>query len=188
MHNYEDVVFVDTSRKAVSFPQTTHPTYFAVSLTKLLVMSLFTFGLYQIYWFYKNWQTIKQLEHSNILPAARALFIVFFCYNLFERIKNAAIASGIKDTPPVGRLAAGWIILSLLYKLPDPYWFVTYFNALMLLPIQQMVNQMNAIKHPELDKNEGFTTSNIVTIVLGTLCMLLVIVGFVVKAKQHISI
>ena len=44
------------------------PMYFPVSLTKLVVISFWTFGLYEIYWFYKNWSLINQREDINIMP------------------------------------------------------------------------------------------------------------------------
>jgi hypothetical protein len=60
----------------ISKPST--PIYFPVSITKLVVMSLFTCGLYQILWFYKNWRLIKNREHSDIMPVWRSIFPVFF--------------------------------------------------------------------------------------------------------------
>ncbi len=35
------------------------PIFFPASRTKLLVMSLCTFGLYEYYWFYKNWKLVR---------------------------------------------------------------------------------------------------------------------------------
>jgi hypothetical protein len=40
--------------------------YFAVSLLKLTVMSVCTFGIYELYWFYKNWRLIMEREKIDI--------------------------------------------------------------------------------------------------------------------------
>ena len=42
------------------------PRYYPVSTTKLVVLSILTGGLYEIYWFYKNWKWIKQRDGSSI--------------------------------------------------------------------------------------------------------------------------
>jgi len=64
------------------------PPFFAVSTTKLLVMSMCTLTFYQLYWFYQNWARLKVRNRSNILPALRALFGVLFCYQCFAEIRR----------------------------------------------------------------------------------------------------
>jgi hypothetical protein len=51
---------------------------FAVSAFKLVIMSVFTLGLYQIYWFYRNWTCIKERDRSRILPALRSIFGIIY--------------------------------------------------------------------------------------------------------------
>jgi hypothetical protein len=47
--------------------------FFAVSPIKMVVLSVCTFGIYQIYWFYKHWVLIKERSEPLIVPWARAL-------------------------------------------------------------------------------------------------------------------
>ena len=42
------------------------PPFFAVSLLKLTVLSLCTFGVYELFWFYRNWRLIKLREEPAI--------------------------------------------------------------------------------------------------------------------------
>jgi hypothetical protein len=51
--------------------------FFPVSLFKLTVMSLFTLGLYEIYWFYRNWQLIKAMNPSEFC-LSRVLSLLFY--------------------------------------------------------------------------------------------------------------
>ena len=62
--------------------------FFAVSVVKLLVMSICTCGFHEIYWFYQNWKRIQMREQRAIMPFARALFNVIFCYPCFKRIRD----------------------------------------------------------------------------------------------------
>src|SRR5258708_1698326 len=48
--------------------QTGEPLFFSVSLLKLLVMSTVTLGLYDLYWFYKNWTFVKERTARDISP------------------------------------------------------------------------------------------------------------------------
>jgi hypothetical protein len=52
--------------------------FLPASPLKLVVMSLCTFGLYELYWFYMNWNLLKQRHNSDISPFWRAFFAIFF--------------------------------------------------------------------------------------------------------------
>jgi hypothetical protein len=124
------------------------PIFFPVSTLKLVVMSTVTFGIYEIYWFYINWKFIKQRTDSDIMPFWRALFGVFFCYSFFRAVKDEAVARGISFPSSPGLLAAGWIILTFLWRLPDPYWFVCFLAPLILVAVQSVINRLNTVVDP----------------------------------------
>src|SRR6185437_9327435 len=110
------------------------PVFFAVSMLKYVVMSIATFGLYQLYWFYMNWKLIKERESTDIQPFWRAVFAVFFCYQCFSRIREYQHPAVAVARLPVGALATCWIILTLLWRLPDPYWWPSALSFLVILP------------------------------------------------------
>ena len=74
--------------------ENSQPMFFPVSRFKLLVMSLVTFGLYEIFWFYKNWQLFKAKTGSDISPFWRTVFRVFFIYELLHEIQEKARSHG----------------------------------------------------------------------------------------------
>ena len=145
----------------------TRPRYFAVSTLKLIVMSVCTFGLYEVYWFYKNWSFINDNEEPNIRPFARAFFGFFYCYSCFQRIRATAQSLDLKDSIAAGPLATGWIIVTLMWRLPDPLWLATFFAVLFLVPVQILVNKINASVSPGYEENKRFTAWNIVGVVIG---------------------
>jgi len=153
------------------------PMFFAVSLTKLVVMTMGTFGLYGLYWFYCNWRTIKRRDEPKILPFWRAFFAIFYCYACFARIRDAGRQRRIEPPLSAGPLAAGWIIASAAARLPDPYWLATFASFLFLLPAQAYANRFNAVAAPAHDRNARFTAWNWVGIALGSVFFALVIVG-----------
>ncbi|HKT27352.1 DUF4234 domain-containing protein [Dyella sp.] len=150
--------------------------FFAVSPLKLVLMSIFTCGLYELYWFYKNWQSIKLREKENISPFWRAVFGVFFCYSLFDEIREWQKEHG-KGEMPAGWLAAGWILLTLAYKLPGPFGLISMASVAFLIPVQKVINDINRIEAPEHDPNSKITGVNWIAMVLGGLLLALALVG-----------
>ena len=163
--------------------QSTVPLFFPVSITKLLVLSICTLGLYEIYWFYKNWQLVKRRENSNINPALRSLFGVLFCYSLFRRV-GEQVESHNNKSIPAGLLAAGWIVLTLLWKLPDPYWLLTFLAVFFMVPVQQAVNSINSQAARGHDQNRRFGGWNIAAVIIGGLILALAIIGTFLPPEQ----
>jgi hypothetical protein len=152
------------------------PPYFAVSPSKFLVLSLCTFGLYEFFWVYWNWKLIKEREQSGISPFWRTFFGYIFCYALLSRVKQSADDAGVSGFA-AGPLTAGWIALSLLWKLPDPWWLVCFLATVFLLPVQATVNRINALHAPGHDPNDGYSRWNVATVAIGGLLLILAIVG-----------
>ena len=159
-------------------PPRTAVLYFPVSSRKLVVMSIVTLGLYQLFWFYKHWRIYKLRTGANITPAARCLFLAFYCYSLFRQIKDGAVTCGITRAFSPGLLAAGWILASLSGFLPAPVSLASLFlPPLLLVPVQATVNELNRRVAPEHNPNERFTGWNIAAIVLGGLVVLIGLIG-----------
>lgn len=168
----------EQSEKTVSDPiENNQAPYFAVSLPKLIVMSFCTLGIYELYWFYKNWTLIKNRERIEIAPFWRAVFAVLFCYQCFSRIQANASSLGLQQSIPAGPLAAGWIITSILWKLPDPYWLVSTLSFLFMLPVQALANRINATVSPHHDPNSRFTWWNLAGMAAGSIVLILAIIG-----------
>jgi len=64
--------------------------YFPVSEGKLMTLYILSFGLYGIYWFYKNWKLQQPKMDKKIFPLLRAVFSIFFTHSLFNRINKSA--------------------------------------------------------------------------------------------------
>lgn len=147
------------------------PPFFAVSITKLVVMSTVTFGLYGGYWFYWNWQIIRNRERANISPAARAVFALFYCHACFARIRDYEVRPGEAAKFAAGPLAAGWTVASLIWLLPDPYAWLTLLAVVFMIPVQARANEVNQRAAPGHRANDTFSAWNWVAIVVGGLIL-----------------
>jgi hypothetical protein len=151
--------------------------FFAVSVVKLAVMSLCTFNLYDVYWFYKHWQRIAEREREIQWPVFRAIFAVFFSYPCFARIRDYAIINDVQSRLYAAPLAIGFILTSVTWRLPTPWDWISMTSFLFLLPVQHFANQLNALASPAHDRNGRFGGWNWVAVVVGGLFLLLAIAG-----------
>jgi hypothetical protein len=143
-------------------------------------------GIYQLYWFYQNWRLVKRRTGEDIMPVWRALFGVFFCYSLFNRIRNHNADSSASKLA-AGPLAAGWIILGVLGRLPEPYWLITFVSVVVMLPVQGAINTINDEEAPGLDPNSSFSAWNWVAVALGIPMMALMLYGALLLPPEQLQ-
>lgn len=109
------------------------PRYAPVRVDKFVLMSLATFGLYAMVWFYRNWRFVRDDLGESVLPWARTLFAPIFYFSLARRLKVSGAAL----------LALGFLVWNGLWRLPDPWWLVTCLSFVPLLPAVLAINRMN---------------------------------------------
>jgi hypothetical protein len=164
---------------------------------RLVVMSLVTLALYQVYWFYRNWRFLKERDNLRIQPFWRAIFGIFFIHSLLTAIKNDRAGNNILPaTFSPGALATGWIIFALVGRIIS--WrssdlVVNIFGLIIsvstfafLLPAQNYINRVNE----SLPIRPGYfrwSAGQIVMLVYGILLWLLLMFGIVVWLFAKLS-
>ncbi len=148
--------------------------FFPVSITKLLVLSVCTFGIYEFYWFYKNWKFVKENQGLKIMPFWRAVFSPLFCYSLFEAVKKHAKRTKVNVKYSSGWLTVGFILTIMTTGIPDPFWCISMLSVLTFLPARSVIDTLNK-KTDSIIKNDQFSGWNIVAIVFGVILWGLVI-------------
>ena len=155
------------------------PPIFAVAPWKLLLMCVVSLGFYQIYWFYANWRLVKRRERSDLWPAPRAIFGVFFCYALLERMRRYGREHAVPGAAAfsAGPLATLWIFGTLLWRLPGAWGLIGVVSWFVLLPVQSLVADINAKAAPDADRNARLSWLNWLLVVPGVLFFVLVLIG-----------
>jgi hypothetical protein len=161
------------------------PRFFPVSLFKLAILSLTSLGFYEIYWFYRHWKCERQHTGEKLSPLARGIFGPLFAYSLFRRIRSASATSGISVALSAGALAVAYFVWVTSWRLPDPYWLISLLSFVPLLPVQKVVNTVNAAVAPEVGRNDTFSGANVALIVIGVLFLILIVLG--VLTPEHAS-
>ncbi len=162
--------------------------YFAISKQRLILFSILTLGIYQIYWFYKNWKAVKKTEGQNgssYWPFWRAVFAVFFCHSLFKKVLESAKSHAYQNPYSPGWLATGYILLLLISNglfrmdLQDiGVWFVIVFLTFIpLLPVQKAINFNNGKINGHKELKKDFSGAEVAVIVFGIIWSLLIFIG-----------
>ncbi|MEE9425030.1 MAG: hypothetical protein V3V18_08610 [Methylococcales bacterium] len=108
--------------------------YFLVSPARFIVFSAFTFGIYNIYWAYKNWSYIREREQSSISPFWRAIFHLLWFYPLLSNIAQHSSTPYLKNIGIKVFLTASYVIIDMLSESSVPFMMLWLLIPLPLLP------------------------------------------------------
>ncbi len=88
--------------------------YFQKSPTVVALSSFFTYNIYSVYWFYKQWQTANKNSDKKLNPLLGAIFNVYSSLPLYTMVQNSAKQHGYKSYYNGRVLAVIYIILGLV--------------------------------------------------------------------------
>lgn len=161
------------------------PYFFTPSTTKFILMSLCTLGIYEVYWFYKNWKCIKKINGDDIMPFWRAFFAPIWAYSCFRHMVAVGESKSSWDSVeesslPIGMLAFVYFVLVWLWRLPDPYALVSFLSFLPLVPMNSYAMRINA-RRSGFVPDDRYSGWNWVGLTLGNLLLLLSVWGSFLK-------
>ena len=159
------------------------PKWFQVGGVKLAVMFLATLGLYQLYWFYKQWDRVRDAG-DNVAPAPRSLFSIIFCYSLFRRIVDSTHAVGLTTRVPPSLLAVGFILANLAFRMEGPESFLGFLAFVPLVAAQRIANAVALAQGSTEDRNTRLTWRNWIPIVIVAGLLGLIAIG---AALQYLN-
>ena len=155
--------------------------YFPVSCTKLVVMSICTVGLYQIYWAWMCWECIRERDGRRLNPFWRSVYVsaIFFNFLLFWDVFRS---TGDSKSRALGRS----VLLGLVYAafwfsslVDEGAWpFLSILSFVALIPVQLRINAFNEREHPGHNPNRKYSRTNILAIVVSGLLIALAVVGW----------
>ena len=137
-----------------------------LSIKKLVILSILTFGFYEIIWFYNTWKKLAVVFGHKVSPFWRAVFCGisgFWLFPILEKyIKkfNVEILAG-------SMLATLYFCSNLLYKLPDELWFLSYVSVVIIAIVQDKINKVNKQYFPDAEENCWSTTNTVWAVICG---------------------
>lgn len=167
----------------------TLPPFYVVSITKLVLLSAATFGLYSLYWFWRHWKLHKRDRKFDIWPVPRAVFAVFFAHSLNQEIDYRLRRSGSRYAWSPGLWAMLYVVSAIagniISRVPDSILDPGPGFALIMLTVAgctaAMANTQRAANQasgdPEATGNARLTVANWAWLVVGGLLWLLNLAG-----------
>lgn len=175
---------------SISVTSTDEPDFYVVAPRKFYLLSVFTFNLYFIYWFYRSWHLVKQRSGKSMLPVMRGIFFIFFTHSLFKDVDLKIKSLGKDFAWNPATTATIVVILSIMTNIVDRLSAqnigspLTDFVGIALVPIipvfllkaQEAINI--ACEDPNGASNDQLTLGNWTWMVLGGLIWALFLFGF----------
>ncbi len=151
--------------------------YYTLTPLKLTLLSICTYSIYEIYWFYKNWSIIKEKIDGNFKAYARAIIAPLTAFSFFKNIERDAKRKNIYFPYKPILLWIPYLAFSFLYKLPDPYWMICLFSFVPLLMIQKIMIKLNILEGFDGVTKNKLGISGIVIIIIGGIILILALLG-----------
>lgn len=150
-----------------------------VSPVKFGILCFFSLGLYNLWWQYKTWRFFRQWQQTDSWPVARTIFSLFTFNDLLKTINQFARSVGdYTPLPTTTGLAAGYIILNLLARLPDPLWLVSMGAFGFVVPGYRAFREAMLLAPAFGGRDrENFSAGHLVLIALGTVVWALALAG-----------
>jgi predicted nucleic acid-binding Zn ribbon protein len=149
-----------------------------------ILLSIATCGIYEIYWFYRNWKHFKIHKNLNISSGWRTvgLFVpilgVVLAYRQLRDIRDFAKEAGVDKTYSPGWILFSWLILSnLSLRLPGSLWFLSLLSVWPLAVVQRVLNAYWKKEQPELPVRTNFSGGEIALLIIGGILLILILIG-----------
>ena len=157
-----------------------------ISLNRFMFLSVISMGLYAIWWIFEAWRFFMQKDKLDIMPAARAIFAIFFIYPLFNRIQNYAETQGYQNKFSSALMCIGYIGWSLLAQLPDPYWLISVAACAFLIPAFKALNYAKSnTQGLKIVHMQKFSIAQWILIIVCSILWLLILIAlFILETPQ----
>jgi len=150
---------------------------------QLVLLSMATLGIYELYWFYRNWKHFRDHRGWDVSPGWRTAGLVVpvlglvLAYYQLKDVREYLEKDGIRETYSPGWVLFGWLALSALWRLPDPFWLLSSFSVFPLVAVQGPLNAYWEKEQPGARIRTSLSGGQIALLVLGVAFWVLVIVG-----------
>ena len=141
--------------------------YFSVGAGKLIVMSVTTLSMYQIFWFYKHYQRMNQRTGGGGSPFWRAIAAPLTAHGLFAHVRTDAQSRFVPVRWSAAGLAVIYLCLTLICFFDYPWWTLALGSVFALVPVQRTMDEVNRKVAPGAARDDRYSAANAAVIAGG---------------------
>ena len=119
--------------------------YDTIPLSKVIIMSIFTFGIYDLFFFAKYWDRYSKITNKRLSPGLRGFFGWIFFFDLAPKMSKYYEKYNIKVSSTYGLLIPLGYFLAILTRNLLIGYLVSF---IFLISIQKRINKINEKFHP----------------------------------------
>jgi hypothetical protein len=162
------------------------------ALRHFMLLTLFTGGLYELYWFYRNWRDLDESEASAEFAPRSALLTlgllvpfvnVALVYRQLDRIRGAVSAAGLQPGYSPVLTTCIYFALGVLANM-TMLWTISLLMVVPLLPVQDALNRYWIEREPDVPLREELNPRELAVIALGAASIVAaLLLGWAMEAK-----
>jgi tetratricopeptide (TPR) repeat protein len=146
---------------------------------QVLTLDVASFGVYTLYWFIRNRRLAERRLGIKPMPIWQwvvPLWNVIVYYSSAIIIGKRVKAAGIDYRVPFVWQAVALMIISSLWRLPNPWWLLSLASSLALATMHVSLNRAEKLDYPTL-ASPRLTVWEYIIIVVGLALLALAIIG-----------
>ncbi len=145
-----------------------------IPLWKFILLSVITFGIYELVWFYRNWKILKNEQNLKITPLLRTIFSTIFAWSFASYLKKFLNEKNIAFNYSPILIWASYFVFRILWKLPDPYSLLSYLTFISMIPLVKSMNTYWISQEQNLSPKK-FSWWQIILIIIWIIMFMLIV-------------
>ncbi len=164
----------DRSRPASFGPRPSGPYSPAQPTKHLVLLAIFTLGLYELYWFWRNWRDLRDHFSLDLSPGWRTLGLLlpfvnlFMIYHQLRLVAEVAERRGVAPAYSPMTMTVLFVGLTLVGNV-TLLWPVSLLNVLALVPVQETLNRVWTAQYEDRPMREEFLPQELGVLIAGGL-------------------
>lgn len=154
-----------------------HLAFYTVGPLKFALLALTTFGLFVLYWFYRNWNVIRLRENESIWPFWRAVFTALWTFSMGGRFHEYAARGGFTLDFPHVPIGIAFFLANLGSNIEGPVALLSFFGFLIIMPFDFAARRLNGGGQLAEPTNGSFSAFNVIWILIGGLLLVFAVIG-----------
>jgi hypothetical protein len=120
-------------------------------IAKFCFLSMVTFGIYTLMWYYRQFRRMKEKDNLDLSPFWRSFFAFFWIHGLFKAVESDAKFRGLHAGYNATAVTLSYIVLTLVNRAPDPFFWISLFSFVPVIPVVQTANRLHKMERTSED-------------------------------------